>query len=91
MGYISEENFYRHDFPINKDADGYQYPLKSKADHMVRSKVLYHPNCVKENKDAIESITTSRETRWIAKVLFAKKIEIDNKECENSLLTKLRL
>ena len=58
---------------------------------MVRSKVLYHPNCVKEKKDAIESIISSKETRWLAKVLIAKKIEIDNKECEKYLLTKLGL
>ena len=90
-GYISEEFFDHHDFPIDEDTDGYQYLLKSKADHMVRSKGLYHPNCVKEKKDSIESIISSKETRWLAKVLIAKKIEIDNKECEKHLLTKLGL
>ena len=41
-GYISEEFFDKNDFPVDKDLDGNEYPLTSVADHMVRSKIMWH-------------------------------------------------
>ena len=76
-------------FPIDKDTKGKLYPLESVADHLVRSKVLYHPNVLQEKKRVIEQGIESKNNRWIAKVMIAKKIELDNMQCEKLLAEKM--
>ena len=53
-GYVSEQFYDNICFPIDTDLKGKKYPLTSKADYMVCSKVTYHPNSVQEKRDAIE-------------------------------------
>ena len=38
-GYISEEFFKAHGFPIDRDIDGNEWPLDTKADALLRTKL----------------------------------------------------
>ena len=42
-GIINEEQFDKNNVPVDKDADGNEWILKSEAHHLSRSTIVYHP------------------------------------------------
>ena len=52
-GEISEIFYDNCKFPLNKDHDGNVWHLISTADHLIRSKALYHPTVISKKQDLI--------------------------------------
>ena len=45
-GEVSEKFYDDLNFPVDQDIDGGVWKLNSSADHLTRSKVLYHPTVI---------------------------------------------
>ena len=52
-GEVSEEFYDAHYFPMDCDTEGKIWKLNSCADHLTRSKVMYHPAVVEKKKEDI--------------------------------------
>ena len=53
-GEIKEEWYDLHDFRVDMDSKGEKYVLISDADHLCRSKVLYHDGIITKKSSLIE-------------------------------------
>ena len=62
-GEISEEFFNANDFPLDYDHDGNIWHLKSSADHLTRSKVLYHPTAIAKKQEIILQCMAAKNTK----------------------------
>ena len=79
-----------NDYPLDRDHEGNIWKLRSDADHLTRSKVMYHPAVVaKKNEDirmCVEAQTSkARKTYEDAKCLF----EV-NKDVEVVLMNEIQ-
>lgn len=45
-GEVSEDFYKINNFPVDRDHEGNTWHLRSAADHLTRSKVLYHPTVI---------------------------------------------
>lgn len=76
-GYISEEFFEAHGFPIDRDIDGNEWPLDTKADALLRTKVLYTDKRKKQMQDMMVKELNNRR----------KQISLVTAKAESSFLT----
>ena len=60
-GEVPESCYDENDYPVDKDHDGKIWRLRSNADHLTRSKVLYHPIVIqKKMKDILICVQARR-------------------------------
>ena len=86
------ENFYdNHLLPIDTDKKGNLYILSSKKDHLCRTKVLYHPKIIANNKNTIKITLEGIQQKQIKCVTTAESVVRDNRRCEEKLLDILPL
>ena len=52
-GEVPESFYDNNNFPVDKDHDGKVWCMTSNADHIARSKVLYHPAVIEKKKEGI--------------------------------------
>ena len=64
-GEVSDSFFDRNDFPLDKDHDGNIWHLRSTADHLTRSKVLYHPTVIAKKQDVILICMKAKNSKQI--------------------------
>ena len=63
VGEVREHFFDDHTFPINIDKDEYQWIICYDTDHLIKIKVLYHPNVFEMKKAAIVSCIHALDTK----------------------------
>ena len=85
-GEISEKFYDNLQFPKDYDEKGNVWLLKNNADHLSRSKVLYHPVLVQKIKDEIRMIEESKAMKASSEFDDAIAIWEHNIDCENIVL-----
>lgn len=90
-GYISEQWFEDRSIPVDVDAQGNQWLLRSEADHLRRSKVLYHPTIIQAHKDKVTMSLNKINDNKISVHSEAKRELELNKQCEQAFLKALDL
>ena len=90
-GEILEEWYDTHKFNLDEDANGLLYILTSSADHLCRSKVMYHNAVLSQKIKAIEVgfeiMVKDREKQLVS----GRDIISNNTACENKIKKALKL
>ena len=82
-GEVSEELFNANEFPLDCDHDGNIWHLKSSADHLTRSKVLYHPTVIAKKQEVILQCMAAKNTKEMKAMDEANDVLLElNKDCE---------
>ena len=79
-GEISEQYYDDNHFPLDKDHRGTVWRLKSNADHLTRSKVLYHPSIIAKNNEDIRLCVESQTSKEVKVYQDAKAMYEVNKD-----------
>ena len=64
-GEVPELFYDDNDYPVDKDHDGNIWRLTSNADHLTRSKVLYHPTVIENKKEDILICVQARQQHQV--------------------------
>ena len=84
------ENFYdENSFPLDKDNDGNVWKLRSEADHLTRSKVMYHPTVIEKKTEDIRVALHAKQVKANAVYNDGKQLIECNRDCETELLKYL--
>ena len=89
-GEVSEDFFNTNDFPLDSDHDGNIWHLKSTADHLTRSKVLYHPTVIAKKQEVILQCMAAKNTKAMKAMDEANDVLELNKDCENALINMVK-
>ena len=89
-GEISEEFYNANDFPLDYDHDGNIWHLKSSADHLTRSKVLYHPTVIAKKQEIILQCMAAKNTKEMKAMDEAKAVLESNKDCEQAVINMVK-
>ena len=93
-GGIAEQFYDDHDYPLDRDHNGAIWRLRSDADHLTRSKVLYHPSVLAKKSEDIRlclEAQTSKEIKVYedSKAMFEMNIDFETKLKVQPLLMKM--
>ena len=88
-GEVNEKFYQDHDFPLDADQDGNVWTLNSDADHLTRSKVMYHPSVIEKKANDIKLAMQSKIAKAEKRFQDATNLIELNKDCEKVMLRYL--
>ena len=84
-GEVNERFYDDHNFPLDKDHKGQVWRLNSNADHLSRSKVMYHSSVVAKKKEDIRLCLEAQISKELKEYRNANDIWERNTDCERIL------
>ena len=88
-GEVNEQYYNDSNFPLDKDHHGVVWQLKSNADHLTRSKVLYHPSVIAKKNEDIRLCVEAQTSKQFKIFDHARTMYEVNKDTENKLNEKV--
>ena len=88
-GEVSEKFYDEMGFPVDCDKKGTTWLLKSNADHLSRSKVLYHPTVVEKRKEELRICSEAISKKVTDEYEAAVKVFELNIDCEKEIISKM--
>ena len=89
-GEVSEEYYNENNYPLDKDKGGNIWRLNSKADHLTRSKVLYHPAVIAKKNSDIRLCLEAKTSKELRAYEDAKTLYEMNKDTEVKLMAGIQ-
>ena len=89
-GEVSEDFYNENNFPVDRDHEGKKWHLKSAADHLTRSKVLYHPTVIAKKQDVILTCMAAKNAKQLKIRDEANDVLEQNKDCEQAIITMVK-
>ena len=84
-GEVNERFYDDNNFPLDKDHKGQVWTLNSNADHLTRSKVMYHSSVVSKKKEDIRLCLEAQISKELKEYRNANDVWERNKDCERLL------
>ena len=88
-GEVSEQFYDDLNFPLDQDIDGGVWKLNSTADHLTRSKVLYHPTVIEKKKEELYLSKVTQNNKVVKAYEEAVKVFELNIDCEAEVFKML--
>ena len=89
-GEVSEEYYDEKNYPLDRDKEGNIWRLNSNADHLTRSKVMYHPTVIAKKNSDIRMCLEAKTSKELKAYQDAKTLFEVNKDIEVKLLNGIQ-
>ena len=87
---VTEEYYNENNYPLDKDKHGCIWRLNSNADHLRRSKVLYHPAVIAKKNSDIRLCLEAKTSKELRAYEDAKTLYEMNKDTEVKSMTGIQ-